>query len=112
LLGKLDCGLCRFGDAADARIRDNALDGQAVGMSQVLCQQFGDALRQGHGLTFQRFADAVHAAVDGGADADLGHVADQSILACCNGHRSPPTGFGIVFGGVRLSRVRSTDASI
>jgi len=44
-------------------------------VTQVLGQQAGDSLRNGHGLIFEGFAHSLAAAVDGGADADPGRPA-------------------------------------
>ena len=64
-----------FGHAADGGIGDDAFDGGPVRIAEAAGQQGGDALRHAHGLVFQGFADAVHTAVDGRTDADLGILA-------------------------------------
>ena len=64
-----------FGHAADGGIGDDAFDGGPVRIAETAGQEGGDALRHAHGLVFQGFADAVHTAVDGRADADLGILA-------------------------------------
>ena len=61
------------------RVGDDAFDGQAVVVAQVFAEELGHILGHVHGLLFQRFAHAAEAAVDGRANADLGHVADQLV---------------------------------
>ncbi len=68
--GELVRGLGRLGHAADARVRDDALHGLAVGVAEVGREEAGYRLRQGHRLAFQRLPDAVAAAIDRGTDAD------------------------------------------
>ena len=67
-----------FGHAADGGIGDDTLDGGAVRVAEPAGQEGGDTARHAHGLVFQGFADAVHAAVDGRADADFGVVMHSS----------------------------------
>ncbi len=61
------------------RVGDHALDGQAVVVAQVGGEEGGDAAGHAHRLFLQPFAHAAQAAVDGGADADLGHVAEEAV---------------------------------
>ncbi len=48
-------------------------------MAQVLRQEIGCRAGHGHGLGFEGLAHALAAPVDGRANADLGHGADQAV---------------------------------
>ena len=61
-----------FGHATDGGVRDDALDGGAVGIAEFRAQEVCDGDGHPHRLVFQGFPDAVHPSVDGGADADFG----------------------------------------
>ena len=74
---KLFCaggGLCH---AANGGICYDALHGGAVFIAEFLLQEGGHGLGHAHGLVFQGLAYAVHASVNGGADAYLGMVAHK-----------------------------------
>ena len=83
LPGELLCAGGGFGDAADGGVGDDARDGGAVGVAEAAGKEGGDAARHAHGLVFKGFADAVHAAVDGRADADLGVLVHSISVTCC-----------------------------
>jgi hypothetical protein len=48
-------------------------------MAQSGSDEFGDVLRHGHRGVFERFADALQAPVNGGADANPGQITDEAI---------------------------------
>ena len=78
--------LGRLVDAADVVVRDHALDRAAVRVAQGVADQLRGAQRHVAGLLLERLADAVHAAVDRRADADLGPVADEAAGGVDGGH--------------------------
>ena len=69
----------RFGDAADAGVRDDALDRLSGRVAQGRTNELRRGLCHGHGLGFEGFAHAAEAAVDGRADADFGQVGEDGV---------------------------------
>ena len=69
-----------FAHAPDGGVRDDDLDGFAVGVAEVLLEELRRGFRHVHGLILKGFAYLQGAApsVDGGADADDRIVADES----------------------------------
>ncbi len=49
-------------------------------MAQILGQQLRRRSGHGHGLIFQRLPDPLTSAIYGGADANLGHIANQPVV--------------------------------
>ena len=70
----------RFGHPADGTVGNDALYGSAVNVTEFAADEFGHGFRHAHGLVFQGFPDAVHAPVDGGADANFGVIHILSVF--------------------------------
>ncbi len=77
----------RLGHAADAGVRDHALDRQTAAMVHMRAQKRGDRPGKAHRRLLQRLAHAPPAAVDAGTDANFGQLAEQAMLrlALCKG---------------------------
>ncbi len=68
-----------FRGAADRRVRDHHLDGEAAGVAQSFCEETRRGPGHAHRLLFERLADAAAATVDRRADPDLRQGAAQAV---------------------------------
>ena len=66
--------------AADGRVGDDALDGGAVGVAEVLREELGDPLSHAHRLLFEALTDAAATTVDGRADSDTRVISHYSQI--------------------------------
>ncbi len=60
---------CAFRNAADGVVRDDALNGGAVGVAHLACDKLRGCLCHVHGLLLEGFADTELSAVNDGSDA-------------------------------------------
>ena len=74
----------RFRNAADTLVRDHAFHFCAIGMPEVLRQELGRRFGHGHGLFFQRLANAAEPAVNRWANSNFWVRAHESILGAIN----------------------------
>jgi hypothetical protein len=81
-VGEFGGSLGSLCDTADAGVSDYALNRQAIRVPKVLLQKPSSRASHAHRLVLQRFANPSPATVNRGADADLGHVADQPVSWC------------------------------
>ncbi len=66
--------------AANARVRNHAIHRLAVGVTKLFGDEFGDRFGQVHRLSFERFAHATQASIDGGTNSNLRQFSEQRIF--------------------------------
>ena len=84
----------RLGHPADARVRDDALHGQAARVADGLREQIGHRPRHGHGLALEGLPDPFPPSVDGRPDTDL-RQASLEPLGGGHGFHSFCAGHGV-----------------